>query len=256
MSEGAPADPVEVTREGRVLVVRIRRPAKRNAIDAAVTAGLDAALNLLQDDPELWAGVLTGSDGGFSAGTDLVAGPGAPTERGGTYGVMRRRRTTPLVAAVEGYAYGGGFELALACDLVVAGETATFALPETTRGVVAASGALFLAPRALPVNVARELLLTGRRLDARRAWSLGLVNEVTAPGEALDRALGLAAEIVRHAPIAQRETLRALDTLGRDEADAGWAATAAAVEALQASADFAEAMAAFRAKRPPVWRNR
>jgi enoyl-CoA hydratase len=182
-----PSDISTVRRErrGRVLVVRIEREAKRNAIDTVTAHGIDEALNLLDDDDELWAGVITGTTTVFSAGTDLRDGAGRPTERGGEYGLIRRRRNKPLIAAVEGPAFGGGFETALACDLVVASRTARFALPESRRGVVASSGALFRAMRALPVNVAKELLITGAELDADRAHQLGFVNRVTEPGGAL-----------------------------------------------------------------------
>ena len=124
---------VRAERRGRLLVVRIEREAKRNAIDRATADGIDAALNRFEDDDELWAGVITGTTTVFSAGTDLKDGSGR-TERGGEYGLIRRRRSKPLIAAVEGPAFGGGFEIALACDLVVASRTARFALPES-RGV-------------------------------------------------------------------------------------------------------------------------
>jgi len=137
----------------------MQREAKRNAIDAETTAGLDAALNLLEDDAELWAGVLTGTSTVFSA-APTCATVRRTHARGGEYGLMRRRHSTPLIAAVEGVAFGGGFELALACDLIVASKAARFALPETRRGVVATSGALFRAMRALPLYVAKELLIT------------------------------------------------------------------------------------------------
>jgi enoyl-CoA hydratase len=131
---------------GRTLVVRIDRENRRNAIDVATALDIDAALNRLEDDPELWVGVITGTATVFSAGTDLKDGEGARTERGGEYGLIRRRRSKPLIAAVEGIAFGGGFEIALACDIVVASTSARFALPETRRGVVASSGALQRQP--------------------------------------------------------------------------------------------------------------
>jgi enoyl-CoA hydratase len=243
-------------RHDRVLLVRIEREAKRNAIDAETTAGLDAALNELDDDPGLWAGILAGTPAAFSAGTDLVAGPGEPTARGGNYGVVRRDRRTPLIAAVDGLAYGGGFEIVLACDLVVAARTARFALPETARGLVANCGALFRGPRALPINVAREMLLTGQPLDAERAWSLGLVNRLVEPGEAVAGALDLAAEICAAGPVAQAESLRAIAEVHAGLDAVGWAATERASAANSASADAAEGIAAFREKREPRWTGR
>ncbi len=257
-NDGASAGPGKVIteRHGRVLLVRMERPAKRNALDAAMTAGLDAALDELDDDPGLWAGVLAGTPVAFSAGTDLVAGAGAPTARGGNYGVVRRDRATPLIAAVEGLAYGGGFELVLACDLVVAARTARFALPETARGLVANCGALFRGPRALPPNIAREMLLTGDPLDAERAWSLGLVNRLVDAGGAEASALELAQRVCEHAPVAQQASLRAVGEVLAELDERGWAATARAQEVVDASADAAEGLAAFREKREPRWTGR
>ncbi len=244
---------VATERRGRVLIVRMERPERRNAIDAEMTAGLDAALDELDDDPDLWAGVLAGTPDAFSAGTDLTTGAGQPTARGGNYGVVRRDRRTPLVAAVEGLAYGGGFELVLACDLVVASRAARFALPETRLGLVANCGALFRAPRALPRNVAHEMLLTGEPVDAERLWSLGLVNALVEPGEAESGALALAERVCGNAPVAQRATLRAVAD-GVVEGDArGWAATERAQQEIAASRDAVEGVAAFREKRSPDW---
>ena len=239
----------------RVLVVRIERGEKRNAIDAATTHGIDAALNRLEDDDELWVGVLSGTSAVFSAGTDLRSGGGS-TERGGEYGVIRRRRTKPLIAAVEGVAFGGGFEIVLACDLIVASEAARFALPEATRGVVATSGALFRAMRALPVHVATELLITGAELDATRAHHLGLVNRLCEPGRAVAAALALAGEVCRCSPHSVRTTLDALADQFEADDERGWVATAQAVEAIRGSEDAREGVAAFLERRPPVWRGR
>lgn len=247
---------VTTERVGRVLLIRMNRPAKRNAVNAAMTQGLDDALNLLDDDGDLWAGVLAGLPNVFSAGTDLASGSGEPTPRGGYYGVVRRRRSTPLVAAVEGGAYGGGFEIVLACDLVVAARNAVFALPEVSRGVVATSGGLFQAPKSLPLNVARELLLTGDPLTAERAWSLGLVNVLTDPGGALAGAMKLAQRVCENAPVSVRASLEALDAVVAADDDHGWDATSKAKDAIAASADSHEGVSAFLNRRQPVWSNK
>jgi enoyl-CoA hydratase len=244
---------VTTERHDRVLVVRIERPEKRNAIDEATAAGIDEALNGFQDDPGLWAAVLTGTAEVFCAGTDIVAGPGAPTERGGPYGVIRRRHTKPLIAAVEGLALGGGFEIAMACDLVVASTTASFGLPETRRGLVANSGALARAMRCLPLNVARELLITGTRLDAERAHAIGFVNRLAEPGHAVDQALALAGEICVSSPEAVSATLQALEEQWAQAEEEGWAATRRAEDRIAAGPDKQEGLDAFAAKREPRW---
>jgi enoyl-CoA hydratase/carnithine racemase len=243
---------VRYERREHVLVIRMEREAKRNAIDRAMTHGIDEALNLLDDDDELWAGVITGTTTVFSAGTDLKDGSGR-TERGGEYGMIRRRRAKPLIAAVEGAAFGGGFEIALACDLVVAARTARFALPESRRGVVASSGALFRAMRALPLNVARELLITGAVLEAERAYQIGFVNQVTEPGQALTVALELADDICASSPVSVAASLAALAAQHEADDEAGWAVTAEAVERVKASEDLREGVSAFFEKRPPRW---
>ncbi|WP_035922830.1 enoyl-CoA hydratase-related protein [Frankia sp. QA3] len=254
------AQRVEVRREGHVLVVSMRRERRRNAVDRAMADALDAALNLLDDDDDLWVGVLTGTPTVFCAGSDLTAGGDYVTERGGEYGVVRRRRRKPLIAAVEGAALGGGLEIVLACDLVVAATDARFGLPEVTIGVVPTCGALFRGPRALPLNLARELILVGDPFDARRAHEAGLVNVLAEPGRALDAAVVLAERICRNAPSAVRACLAAVDAAVAPAADAadaaGWQATAAALDAIRDSADAAEGVRAFLEKRPPAWTGR
>ena len=247
-----PSPCVHYERRGHVLVIRMEREAKRNAIDQSMTRGIDAALNLLEDDDQLWAGVITGTTAVFSAGTDLKDGSGR-TERGGEYGVIRRRRAKPLIAAVEGPAFGGGFEIALACDLVVASRTARFALPESRRGVVASSGALFRAMRALPLNVARELLITGTVLEAERAYQIGFVNRVTDPGQALTAALELADDVCASSPVSVSASLTALAAQHEADDTAGWDVTAEAVERVKASDDLREGVTAFFEKRAPRW---
>ena len=249
------AGTVRTVRHDRVLEVRIDREAKRNAIDPETTAGIGAALDLLEDDPDLWAGVITGTTTCFSAGTDLRAGM-SETERGGRYGVIRRARTKPLIAAVEGPALGGGMEIVLACDLVVASTTARFGLPEVSRGLVPTCAGMFRAPHALPVNVAHELLLTGDPIDAERAERLGFVNRLTAPGEAGAVALALAARIAENGPVAVRETMGVLHDLRAEREDRGFALTDRAEQVIRTADDTREGVAAFFEKRPPRWTGR
>ena len=244
---------VKLKRDGRVLVIRMDRENKRNAVDRQLADELDAAFNLLDDDGELWAGVLTGSPTVFSAGSDLTAGGDYYTERGGEYGLIRRSRRTPLIAAVEGPALGGGLELVLACDLVVAGRNSRFGLPEVKRGLVPSCAGLFRAPRALPVNLARELALLGEPFDAERAQAAGLVNMITEPGDALTAAVTMAQQICTNAPVAVRASLLAIDSWLTGSDEAGWRATDEAVATIRASDDAREGIAAFLEKRPPTW---
>jgi enoyl-CoA hydratase/carnithine racemase len=244
---------VVTSRQGRVLVIRIDRPEKRNALNEAITAGIDAAMNTLEDDPELWCGILTGGPQIFSAGADLALGTGAPTERGGLVGLIHRRRVKPLIAAVEGYALGGGVELILCCDLVVAARTAEFGLPEVKRGLMPDFGGAFRITRVLPRNVAYEMLATGDRLSAERAERLGFVNVLTEPGGALDGALALAERVMANAPLAVRA---ALDTARREVAPdetAIWEHSDAAHAGLLKTADLREGLDAFFERRPPGW---
>lgn len=240
---------------GTVIVVRIEREEKRNAIDAAVTAGIDAALNRLEDDPALRVGILTGTANVFSAGTDLGVGM-SKSERGGSYGVIRRSRSKPLIAAVEGLALGGGFEIVMACDLVVASETARFGLPEVTRSLIPTCGGLFRAGRVLPANVAAELLLLGRPIDAERAERLGLANLLVPAGQALARALEMAETIAGNGPVAVRETMRFLEAFRAEEEARGWEGTTRGERVIYAAEDTVEGVKAFFERRPPRWKGR
>ncbi len=248
--------PVVTARHGRVLLISIRREAKRDAIDRATADALDAALNALDDDTELWAGVLTGSPAVFSAGSDLTAGGDYVTARGGEYGIIRRRRVKPLIAAVEGPALGGGLEIVLACDLVVAATTACFGLPEVKIGVIPTCGALFRGPIALSLNVARELILTGDPIDAARAHAAGFVNVLAEPGHAVSAALALADRICANSPVAVQACLGAINELMNADDDMGWSATGAALDAIRDSDDAREGVTAFLEKRRPVWQGR
>ncbi|GJM37291.1 MAG: enoyl-CoA hydratase [Acidimicrobiales bacterium] len=255
MSEAAD-DVVRVEQRGRMTVVTITREDKRNAVNADVAAGIDAAFNDFEDDPDQWVAIITGGPNLFCAGTDLKDGPGRGTERGGEYGIIRRRRTKPLIAAVEGLAFGGGFEICMASDMVVAADDARFALPEVKRGVIANSGALFRTARLLPPNVAKELLLTGAEISAARAHELGFVNRVVPKGTALDAAVALAETVAANAPVSVQQTLQAVDSVLSGTDDEGWSATVRGQAEVMASDDIKEGIAAFLEKREPRWTGR
>jgi enoyl-CoA hydratase len=239
---------------GRVLLIRLDRDAKLNAMDHQMTLGLDAAMNRLEDDAELWAGVLTGNGRAFSAGSDLADPDRNSTERGGPYGLIRRRRSKPLVAAVDGLAFGGGFEMVLACDLVVATRRASFALPEVKRGLLALYGGVFRGARALPLNLAREMMLTGEPIDAERAYALGLVNRLCDDGSALAHALALADSLCANSPVAVRESLGVINQSIEASDALAWQLSTEAAARVRVSQDSREGIAAFLGKRKPVWR--
>jgi enoyl-CoA hydratase/carnithine racemase len=247
---------VETYRHQHTLVVRMARPEKKNALNGAMTAGIDAAMNELEDNPELWCGVLTGTDTVFSAGADLAEGPGEPTERGGIVGLINRKRAKPLIAAVEGLALGGGLELVLCCDLVVASSTAMFGLPEVKRGLMPDFGGAFRIARFLPANVARELLITGTNLSAERAERLGFVNALVEPGSALSGALALADRICGNAPLAVREALAVFNAEVNGDESQIWRRSHEAHSRLLRTEDLKEGLGAFYEKRSPRWTGR
>jgi enoyl-CoA hydratase len=251
---------VSTAREDGVLVITIQRPEARNAIDAAVAEGIAAALDELDGDAELRAGVLTGAGGSFSAGMDLkafVAGESSAAGGRGFAGIVERPPVTPLIAAVEGWALAGGFEVALACDLVVASREARFGIPEVKRSLVASGGALLRLPARLPYHLAMELALTGEPIGAERLASLGLVNRLTEPGEALAGALELAAAIARNGPLAVVATKRILAEGPTWPAGLEWWRRQDAIASpVFESEDAREGATAFAEKRDPVWRGR
>ncbi len=244
---------VETFRQNHILVVKMARPEKRNALNSAITAGIDAAMNDLEDNPELWCGILTGTESVFSAGADLSEGTGLPTERGGLVGLINRKRTKPLIAAVEGLALGGGVELILCCDLVVASSSASFGLPEVKRGLFPDFGGAFRISRFLPINVARELLITGNRLTAERAERLGFVNVVVEPGKALSGALELAEKVCENSPLAVREALGIFNAEVAGNESESWKRSNEAHARIIETDDFREGWSAFFEKRPPKW---
>lgn len=252
-------------RRGRVEIVTLDRPESRNAIDGPTTAALEAAFTELEADDGVGAVVLTGAgDRAFCAGVDLKmhAAEGADafatvvTERGGFAAVTRRDFPKPVVAAVNGYALGGGFEIVLACDLVVAAETAEFGFPEVTLGLLADAGGLIRLPNRIPFALASEIVLTGERFGAARALELGLVNRVVPAERVLDEAVDLAQRIAENAPVSvllSKQLLR--ESLSVPEAEA-WKLNDEFMAAIMRSEDFDEGPRAWVEKRRARWTGR
>lgn len=251
---------VVYTAADRIAIITLNRPDSRNSINLATAAALAAALDRLDGDDEVAVGILSGAGGVFCAGMDLKAiSAGEPrplTPSRGMFGICGRPPEKPLIAAVERFALGGGLEIALACDLIVAGEDAKLGLPEVTRGLVAAAGGVLRLPRRVPQAVAMEMALTGEPLSADTAHELGLVSRVSEPGRALEVARVLAGRIAANAPLAVR-TAKALvnGALDRPLAD-GLEQQMGLIQAVRDSADAREGARAFVEKRPPVWRGR
>jgi enoyl-CoA hydratase len=253
------SDEVLVERRGAVQVITINRPDARNALDRAVAEGVAAAVDELDADVELRAAVLTGAGGTFSSGMDLKAflrGETPAIEGRGLCGITRTPPRKPLIAAVEGWALAGGFELVLACDLVVAGRSARFGVPEVKRSLVAAGGAALLLPTRAPYAVALELLLTGEPIDAERAHAVGLVNRVVDEGGALQAAVELATQIAGNGPLAVAATKQIAAATRDWSTDEGWDRQDEITRPVFTSEDAREGAAAFAERRAPVWRGR
>lgn len=251
---------IHVRREqAHVACVVIDRVAARNAIDPEMAAALEAAADELEADAAIRVVVLTGAgDKAFSAGADLVTvAAGRDREllrpRGGYLGLASYPRRKPWIAAVRGVAAGGGLELALSCDLIVAGEGARLGLPEVSRGTIAGACGVYRLPQRVPQAIALEWLLTGELIGARRAYEAGLVNRVIADDAVLDEALALAARIAQNSPAAVRETLAIGRIAARSEDTHAQAITEAACERLRLSPDNREGALAFMEKRAPRW---
>ena len=256
LRDGGP-DPVSVETGGPLMVITINRPEARNAVNAAVARGVAGALDELDANPALRAGIITGAGGTFCAGMDLkgfLAGEN-PQEGGrGFGGIAMRPPAKPVIAAVEGYALAGGFEIALSCDLIVASEAASFGLPEVSRGLVAAAGGLLRLPARIPYHLAMEIALTGDRFPAARLHEAGLVSRLVPAGEALAEARKLAERIAANAPLALAASKRIIVESGDWPSGEAFDRQNEISMPVFTSADAMEGAAAFAEKRAPVWR--
>jgi len=251
-------DRILTERRGHVLVVTINRPEARNAFDAASAQALEAAADRIDAEDDIFVAVITGAGGNFSAGADLKAaarGERASTRRGG-FGWFAKPPRKPVIAAVEGYAVGGGFELCLACDLIVAARTAQFGLPEVRHNVVAVGGGLFRLPRRMPYHLAMELALTGEFRDAEFFHARGVVNRLVEPGQALAEAMRWAEALQVNGPTALAASKEIMFHAADWTDEEAWGAQMQFAQRALRSEDRREGLAAFAEKRRPVWKGR
>ena len=247
---------VRVEQESKLLVITLCRPTMRNAIDRATSQALADAMDRLDSDDTVTVGILTGEGGHFCSGMDLkafVKGERIELPGRGLGGIIETPPKKPVIAAVEGFALAGGFEIALACDLIVAADNAQFGLPEVKRGLMAGSGGLLRLPQRIPRQIAMQYALTGDMMSAAQAHQWGLVNLLTLPGEALGEAKTLAHKIAANAPLAVSVSKQVVSDSLHWPADERWQRQNALLEFIIHSNDAKEGATAFSEKRPPLW---
>lgn len=251
-----------VEKRGGIAIITLNRPRALNAVNADLSGALGAALEELDGDDELRVGIITGAGRAFCAGADLkgvnagdvLSAPGHP--EWGFAGLVEHRVKKPLIAAVNGFALGGGTEIVLKCDLAVLSEDASLGIPEVKRGLFAGAGGLIMMPRQLPVKIAMEAALTGAPIDPATALRWGLVNRVVPAANVLDEALRLAAAISGNAPLAIRASKQLVERasgLGSEWDDVVWRLNDQLIADILASADAQEGTLAFAEKRAPCW---
>jgi enoyl-CoA hydratase len=251
------SDVVRTEQVDGVQLITINRPEVRNAINTATAEGIAAAVDELDARDDLVVGLITGAGPSFCTGMDLkafLAGERPSVPGRGFAGIVERPPDKPMIAAVEGHAVAGGFEIVLACDLIVAAENAVFGLPEVKRGLVAAGGGLLRLPRRAPYHLALEWALTGEFIPARTAHAVSLVNRLTPPGEAVSVALELARTIAANGPLAVRASKRIIAESGGWPANDAFDRQREISEPVRASEDAREGALAFKEKRRPRWR--
>ena len=251
------SDEVLVEEDGGIAVITINRPKAKNAVNGAVARGIADALDELDARKDVSVYILTGAGGTFCAGMDLkgfLTGDSPSVEGRGFGGLTERTPAKPVIAAIEGYALAGGFELALGCDLLVAASDAKFGLPEVTRGLVAGAGGVLRLQRRIPYHAAMELALTGAHYPATKLAEYGLLSAVTEPGGALAGAKELGARLAKNAPLALAATKRIIIESTDWSLDDMWAKQGEIISPIFGSKDAVEGATAFAEKRPPVWK--
>lgn len=255
------SDVVLTERRGRVLLITLNRPDARNAVNDQIAQGLEAAIDTLENDADLWCGVLAGNGKAFCAGADLkmIAGgqvAALSTERGGFAGITRRARTKPVIAAVHSHAFAGGFEIAISCDLIIAGDKVKFGLPESKRSLVALAGGLVMLPRFIGEKLALEMAMTGDAYPAQRMYDAGLVSRIVPNDEVQATAISMAEAICENGPLAVKAS-REIVLAGRDLTPVDhWAMSEKVGWPVFASEDAKEGPRAFIEKRKPVWQGK
>lgn len=242
-----------------VLVIILNRPKAKNAVNKAVAEGVAAAIDELESNAALRVGIITGAGGTFCSGMDLkafVSGETPMIKGRGFAGLCEYRSAKPLIAAVEGYALAGGFEVAISCDMIVAASDAQFGVPEVKRGLTAAAGGLVKLPKQIPQRVAMELALTGDFISAARAYELGLINRVVDSGTALDAACELALKIAANGPLAVAASKLVVSQAQDWNNDDMFARQQGIIEPVMTSEDAIEGATAFAEKRAPQWQGR
>ncbi len=242
-----------------VLTITLNRPAAKNAVNKAVADGIAAAIDELESNPELRVAILTGAGGTFCSGMDLkafVTGELPIVDGRGFAGLCEYTPAKPLIAAIEGYALAGGFELAISCDLIVAADDSKFGIPEVKRGLAAGAGGLIKLPKQIPSRIAKELALTGDFISAQRAFDLGLINEVVPAGSALDAAKALARKIAANGPLAVALSKQVVDSAQDWSSAEMFARQQTIIQPIFTSEDAIEGATAFAEKRAPQWKGR
>lgn len=260
------ADIVTYETVGKIALITLNRPEARNAVNGDVALGMESAIDRMEQDPDVWVGILLANTQGqerpvFCAGADLKAinaGAAATlnTKRGGFAGFVYRQRLKPVIAAVDGLATAGGFEIVLAADMVVATTRSAFGLAEATRNLIAGAGGLFRLPRAIGQAVAMGVILTGQPLDARRAYELGLLNRLVEPGQTMESAMELAGRVCAAAPLAVWASRRVVLAAAYESDETLIEMTNQEFAKILGSEDTKEGLTAFIEKRPPNWTGR